>query len=178
MPPSPGRSQASESESTVSQILVAIAAVVVAVLGGSVAVWRFSRLRKRGLPLAIRSLPGSADGLDWRHAVVILTDQRALVYRLRSLRPGCDDSFARQSVHVESRRELTPGESPLFENNEHVLRLEQEDGNGWEIAVTDSGDTAIVAWIESAPSVMHRRRLPTDMERRYRHVRERSRRER
>lgn len=161
-----------------SYFLVSLVALFVAALGGSVAMWRFFRLRKRGLPLAVRPLPGSPDGLDWRHAVIILTDKRAQVYRLRSLRPGFDQSFSRNSVHVESRRELTRQEEPLFEHNEHVLRLEHDKGHGWEFAVNDSGDTAIVAWIESAPSSEHRRRLPTDMERKYQSIRERSRRER
>ncbi|WP_448851127.1 DUF2550 family protein [Corynebacterium sp. 335C] len=144
-----------------------LAAVVAAAL------LRFVLLRSKGLPVAVRPLGTAGDGHGWRHGVLTFTNDCAGMYKLRSLRPSADFFIDRRSAHVTSRRDLTEVEAGFFDRGSHVIGIACESGAGWEFAVDSGADTALVAWIESSPSTRQTRRLPSDMERRYREIRRR-----
>ena len=140
--------------------------------GGCLALWRFAKLRSKGTPVVIRPIP-AGDGAAWRHGVMKYTDGAALVYKLRSLRPGTDLSFPRNDVEIISRREPTTVEAGFFDDGLHVVVFSVAKQGEWELAVDDSGDTALVAWVEASPSVRQTRTLPTNIEQRFRSVRAR-----
>ncbi|HIW90574.1 MAG TPA: DUF2550 domain-containing protein [Candidatus Corynebacterium avicola] len=130
-------------------ILVTVA-VIIAVCGVMMAGGRFLLLRSRGIPVVIRSLP-NPDGRHWRHGVLVYGAQRARVYKLRSLRPEPDLQLSRQRTEITDRRSITEWESQFLESELHVLGLTSEDQD-LEVALDDAGDTALVSWLESAPS--------------------------
>ncbi|MFC3848593.1 DUF2550 domain-containing protein [Corynebacterium hansenii] len=152
-------------------VFVLVVAFVL-LLGGALALWRFAKLRSKGTPVIIRPIPAQ-DGGAWRHGVFKYTDCTAFVYKLRSLRPGADLSFPRSDVEILSRREPTTIEAGFFDRGLHVVVFSVAGQGEWELAVDDSGDTALVAWVESSPSVRQTRRLPTNIEERFRRVRAR-----
>ena len=152
-------------------VFVVVVAFVL-LLGGLLALWRFTKLRSKGTPVIIRPIP-AGDGAAWRHGVMTYTDGMALVYKLRSLRPGADLSFPRNDVEILSRREPTTVEAGFFDDGLHVVTFSVVDQGEWELAVDDSGDTALVAWVESSPSARQTRALPTNIEERFRSVRAR-----
>ena len=130
-------------------ILVTVV-VIIAVCGVMMAGGRFLLLRSRGIPVVIRSLP-NPDGRHWRHGVLVSGSRTALVYKLRSLRPESDIVLSRQGTEITERRKITERESQFLETELHVLGLRSE-GQTWEVALDDAGDTALVSWLESAPS--------------------------
>lgn len=130
-------------------ILVTVAVIVV-VCGAMIAGGRFLLLRSRGIPVVIRSLPNPA-GRHWRHGILVYGAQRARVYKLRSLRPEPDLQLSRQDTQITDRREITEWESQFLEPELHVLAV-NDSGKQWEVALDDAGDTALVSWLESAPS--------------------------
>lgn len=150
--------------------VVVVASVLL--LGGLLALWRFTKLRSKGTPVIVRPIPAD-DGAAWRHGVMKYTDSGALVYKLRSLRPDADLRFPRNDVEIRSRREPTAIERDFFDEGLHVITFSVAGQGDWEFAVDASGDTALVAWVESSPSVRQTRRLPTNIEERFRRVRAR-----
>ncbi|AWT25845.1 MULTISPECIES: DUF2550 domain-containing protein [Corynebacterium] len=126
-------------------VLVCLAAFAVVMACG-----RFLTLRSRGIPVVVRSLP-NPDGRHWRHGVLVYGAMHARVFKLRSLRPESDISISRQRTSIECRRPITDKESNFLEPELHVLALD-DGGVRWEVAIDDAGDTALVAWLESAPS--------------------------
>ncbi|MFD5867355.1 DUF2550 domain-containing protein [Corynebacterium sp. NPDC060344] len=152
-------------------VFVVVVAFVL-LLGGVLALWRFTKLRSKGTPVIIRPIPAE-DGAAWRHGVMKYSDGTALVYKLRSLRPGADLSFPRNDVEILSRREPTTVEAGFFDDGLHVVGFAVAGQGEWELAVDDSGDTALVAWVESSPSARQTRALPTNIEERFRSARAR-----
>lgn len=130
-------------------ILALVALVIVAI------VWRFFALRSQGCPVVLRRLPNS-DGRHWRHGILKYSGLSAQFYKLRSLRPASDVVLTRLGTHIVSRREITQRESAFLEDHVHIVEVSHR-GRHWEIALDSSGDTALVAWLESAPS---ERRIP------------------
>lgn len=114
------------------------------------AAWRFFTLRSRGCPVVIRSLP-NPDGRHWRHGVLIYSDRSARLYKLRSLRLDSDVVLTRLGLSIDGRRQMTAREAHVLEPDLHIVQLDHR-GKKWEMAVDSSGDTALVAWLESAPS--------------------------
>lgn len=130
-------------------ILIIVLVCLVA-FGALMAGGRFLTLRSRGIPVVVRSLP-NPDGRHWRHGVLVYGAMNARVFKLRSLRPEPDISLSRQGTSITGRREITDKESNFLEDDLHVMCLE-DDGDRLEVAIDDAGDTALVAWLESAPS--------------------------
>ncbi|AGP31120.1 DUF2550 domain-containing protein [Corynebacterium terpenotabidum] len=130
-------------------ILIIVLACLV-FFGALMALGRFLALRSSGIPVVIRSMP-NPDGRHWRHGVLVYGGTRARVYKLRSLRPESDISVSRQRTTITGRREITARESNFLEAELHILCLEDGDSR-WEFALDNAGDTALVAWLESAPS--------------------------
>ncbi|MGO1950539.1 MAG: DUF2550 domain-containing protein, partial [Mycobacteriaceae bacterium] len=130
-------------------ILVTVAVIVLA-CGAVIAGGRFLTLRSRGLPVVIRSLP-NPDGRHWRHGVLVYGSSRARVYKLRSLRPESDVELSRQDTEIDGRRPISDMEAKFLEAELHVLTLDDHERR-WEVALDDAGDTALVSWLESAPS--------------------------
>ena len=153
-------------------VFVVVVAFVL-LLGGALAMWRFTKLRSKGTPVIIRPIPAE-DGAAWRHGVMKYTDGTAFVYKLRSLRPGADLSFPRNDVEILSRREPTGVEAGFFDDGLHVVVFSVADQGEWELAVDDSGDTALVAWVESSPSARQTGALPSIIEERFRCLRGRA----
>lgn len=130
-------------------ILIIVAVCVVA-FGAILAGGRFLTLRSRGIPVVVRSVP-NPEGRHWRHGVLVYGGLQAKVYKLRSLRPESDLSFSRQSTEISGRRPISSLEASFLEDDLHVLSLTDGPAD-WEVALDDAGDTALVAWLESAPS--------------------------
>lgn len=130
-------------------ILIIVAVCVVA-FGVLMAGGRFLTLRSRGIPVVVRSVP-NPDGRHWRHGVLVYGGMQARVFKLRSLRPESDISLSRQGTEITGRREITGREATFLEDELHVLSLSDGEAR-WEVALDDAGDTALVAWLESAPS--------------------------
>ncbi|WP_297007607.1 DUF2550 domain-containing protein [uncultured Corynebacterium sp.] len=130
--------------------ILIIVAVCVVSFGILMAGGRFLTLRSRGIPVVVRSVP-NPDGRHWRHGVLVYGGMHARVFKLRSLRPEPDISLARQGMEITGRRPITGKETSFLEPELHVLSL-SDGGSRWEVALDDAGDTALVAWLESAPS--------------------------
>nr|WP_255549370.1 DUF2550 domain-containing protein [Corynebacterium sp. TAE3-ERU12] len=154
--------------------LLTLALGMAVALAGLLALWRFSHLRSSGLPVAIRPMPTKTDGSGWRHGVAVCSDSVAKMYKLRSLRPGADITIARHGVDLVSRRDPSEVEAGFFDQDTRVLHIVEDNGREWELAVDISGDTALVSWIESSPSMRQTRRLPVNIERGFRAARKRN----
>ena len=123
---------------------------VMAALVCALGMWRFFTLRTKGFPVVVRPA-SSKDGRHWRHGVLVYSGTAAKFYKLRSVRPVCNLYFTRLGTEILGRREITPREAGMLDKNTHVVRIAHR-AQEWEIAVNSSGDTALVAWLESGPS--------------------------
>lgn len=130
-------------------ILITVVVIALA-CGVIVAGARFLTLRSRGIPVVVRSLPNQ-DGRHWRHGVLVYGSGIARVYKLRSVRPESDLQLNRHHTEITDRRIITDRESAFLEPELHVMTLE-DGAKTWEVALDDAGDTALVSWLESAPS--------------------------
>lgn len=130
---------------------VAIAILgVPAMIAGLVILWRFFTLRSHGYPVLVRSLPAEA-GRKWRHGVLLYSGTQAKFYKVRSIWPESDVQLTRIGTSIVDRRQVGGRELRFMEEGVHVVVVETQ-GRRYEIAVDDQGDTALVAWLESAPS--------------------------
>jgi hypothetical protein len=161
------------SVTLMSIVFMIIGAILI--IGGALALWRFASLHAKGTPMIARPIP-AADGAHWRHGVMVYTESCLKLYKLRSLRPGRDAEFARNDVKIIDRRDPTDIEAGFFQPGLRVVRIESAKNGQWELALDSSADTALVAWVESKPSSRQTRELPTNIERRFRHVADRGRR--
>lgn len=155
--------------------LLLVVAGIVFFVGAGLALWRFSSLHSKGTQVIIRPLPAS-DGAAWRHGVMLYTDSCLKVYKLRSLRPGVDLELARHDVEILSRREPTDIETSFFNRGIKVVKIDTATQGEWELALDSRGDTALVAWVESSPSIRQTRALPTNIEKRFKVMGDRDRR--
>jgi len=153
------------SVTMMSMMLMIIGAMLI--VGGALALWRFASLHAKGTPVIARRLP-AGDGSHWRHGVMVYSESTLKMYKLRSLRPGCDAEFARHDVTIVDRRNPTDIEAGFFAPGLRVVRIKSGKNTEWEFAVDSSSDTALVAWVESKPSSRQTREFPTDIERRFR----------
>ena len=119
--------------------------------GAATCMWRFFTLRKKGYPVVVRSLP-SEDGRHWRHGVLIFSGVSVKFYKLRSLKPDSNLVLTRLATEIIGRREITHRERSFLESNLHVVEIRHRQRERWEIALDSQGDTALVSWLESAPS--------------------------
>jgi hypothetical protein len=126
-------------------VIVIVLACAVVIAGG-----RFLTLRSRGIPVVVRRLP-SPEGRHWRHGVLVYGGMTARVFKVRSLRPESDFEIHRQGTGISGRREITEWEAQFLEPDLHVMEVE-DGGTRFEVALDEAGDTALVAWLESAPS--------------------------
>ncbi|KGM18734.1 MULTISPECIES: DUF2550 domain-containing protein [Corynebacterium] len=113
--------------------------------------WRFFTLRSKGYPVVVRRLP-SEDGRHWRHGVLVFNGISVKFYKLRSIKPDSNLVLTRLATDVVGRREITDRERVIMEPNMHVLELRHGSKERWEVALDSEGDTAMVSWLESAPS--------------------------
>lgn len=114
------------------------------------ALWRFSTLRSQGYPVVIRTLP-NPEGRHWRHGVLVYSGTSAKWFKLRSVSPTCDAVWTRIGTQIMSRRQPNAKEAAFMESDLHIVEIDHR-GSRWELAVDAAGDTALVAWLESAPS--------------------------
>lgn len=129
-------------------ILIIILAMVVLVC--ALGAWRFFTLRTKGYPVVMRPA-GSKDGRHWRHGVLVYGSTSAKFYKLRSIRPESNVTLTRLGTEIVDRREIQGREARFLEGNVHVVVVRHR-AREWEMAVDSSGDTALVAWLESGPS--------------------------
>lgn len=126
-----------------------LALVVLAVLAACM--WRFFTLRSNGYPVVVRRLP-SEDGRHWRHGVLVFSGISVKFYKLRSIKPDSNLVLTRLATEIVGRREMTDRERVFMEPDMHVIELRHGSKERWEIALDSQGDTAMVSWLESAPS--------------------------
>ena len=60
--------------------------------------------------------------------------------------------LTRLATEIVGRREITEKERAFMEPNMHVIELCHRQKERWEVALDSQGDTAMVSWLESAPS--------------------------
>lgn len=130
--------------------IVVTVVVIVFVCGLMIAAARFLTLRSRGIPVVIRSLP-NPDGRHWRHGILVYGASTARVFKVRSIRSEPDIQLSRQRTEIAGRRSIDTIEASFLEPDLHVLNLVDAEAT-WEVALDDAGDTALVSWLESAPS--------------------------
>lgn len=87
---------------------VTMACMAILVWGMGVAIWRFSWIRPRGIPVCTAVY---RDGRrhSWHHGVIILGEDAAKLYLLRSLKPGADLSCERHNIEIVGRRDVKTG---------------------------------------------------------------------
>lgn len=138
---------------TIVVTVVVIALVCSVVIAGG----RFLTLRSRGIPVVVRTLP-SPEGRHWRHGILVYGGMLARVFKVRSLLPLPDIEIDRQGTEITGRREITDWETQFLESDLHVMEITNA-GRRYEVALDEAGDTALVAWLESAPSTRQVRSL-------------------
>lgn len=141
---------------TVGIALLGVSVVLVVVLGGGVAV-RVVRLRRRGTPVLLRTLP-AGDDRGWRHGIVRYNDDALAYYRLSSLRHGPSRIIARQAIEVGRRRAPHGSETDVIQDMTVVEVA--AGGDRYEFAMPAGAVTAFQSWVESRPSERSRRRRP------------------
>lgn len=128
------------------------------------ACWRLVTLRSQGTPVIVRRLP--AQGIHgWRHGTLRYRGVVVYYYKVRSLSPSPNLVFNRENTHVISRRALTPEEASFMEPELNVVTVDVA-GQQFEVALDPSGEMALTAWVEAAPSRQRIRTSP-DVARRY-----------
>ena len=123
-----------------------ILAVIVITL---LAPWRFITLRSKGTPVLLRKMPAPGDH-GWRHGAIRYVGEKIEYYKLRSLSPRADLFVMRGDLKVLARREPTSNEVLYMHPNTRILLIEIA-GTEYELAFENRGDTAFIAWLESAP---------------------------
>lgn len=128
--------------------------------------YRFAIIRRKGLPVCVRALPSTSEN-DWHYGTMVLLEDSLSFFRFVSVWPKPDNHLIRPALSIVSRREASEVEAGFFEPGAYVLTIRQggldfpgiAEGD-WEIGVTSRQHTALLAWIESAPSVRSQRPSP------------------
>ncbi|MCK7675627.1 DUF2550 family protein [Corynebacterium pygosceleis] len=119
--------------------------------------WRFLRVRATGSGILLRRLP--ADGAHgWRHGALRYSGDGIEFYKLRSVAPAPDLRFPRTGAEVTGRREPGAAETAFMPAGVRIVELAVRDRR-YELALDAQSETALTAWIESAPSARQERRF-------------------
>ena len=128
---------------------VTMACMAILVWGMGVAIWRFSWIRPRGIPVCT-AVYRDCRRHRWQHGVIILGEDAAKLYLLRSLKPGADLSCERHNIEIVGRRDVKTVVLRLLADP-RIVELQAGDVRV-DVAGGHAMDMALVAWLESAPS--------------------------
>ena len=130
-------------------VTLLVASMVAFTWGVIVAIWRFTWIRPRGIPMCT-AVHHDGEPLRWRHGVVILGESKAKFYLLRSLRLRPDLISDRRRIQIVGRRDVKSGVVRLLADP-RIIELQSGDFR-IDLAGGHALDMALVAWLESAPS--------------------------
>ncbi|MDJ0027138.1 DUF2550 domain-containing protein [Gordonia alkanivorans] len=150
-------------------VLLAVAVIVCVLLAV-----RLAQLRRVGTPILLRTIPAEVDH-GWRHGTVHYSDDSLRYYRLASLRPGPNVTFARQGIEIAGRRRPEGTETEILDGmvilqvqttgKTHTIGKGSDgagsDGkvkDGYELAMGPGAVTAFQSWLESRQSARSQRR--------------------
>ncbi|WP_155860892.1 DUF2550 domain-containing protein [Corynebacterium timonense] len=126
-----------------------VAVLLVCVVAGVAAAWRFLRFRNSGAQGLFRKLPAS--GLHgWRHGVLRYSGEELEFFKLRSLSFCHDLVLDRREITITGFRELTEQERDFMPEVAVVMEITSSSGN-FEFAGERHAQMALVSWVESAP---------------------------
>lgn len=129
--------------------------LVVILVAGLLAIWRYGVVRARGSSVIMRRLP--ANGVHgWRHGSLRYTGEVLEYFKLRSLAPKANLVLHRQALEFHGNRELTESEAVFMDSSLSVATL-CEHGEHFEIAMDTRSLMALTAWVESAPDIRQER---------------------
>ncbi|TSD96695.1 DUF2550 family protein [Gordonia rubripertincta] len=150
-------------------VLLAVAVIVCVLLAV-----RLAQLRRVGTPILLRTIPAEVDH-GWRHGTVHYSDNSLRYYRLASLRPGPNVTFARQGIEIAGRRRpegteteildgmvilqvQTTGKTPTIGKGSDAAGQDIKGKDGYELAMGPGAVTAFQSWLESRQSARSQRR--------------------
>ena len=105
-----------------------------------------------------RTVPAAVDE-GWRHGTVHYSDDSLRYYRLTSLKPGPNVTFARQGMEISGRRAPEGTETDILDG---MLILQVQTAgraeDDYELAMGPGAVTAFQSWLESRQSARSQRR--------------------
>ena len=138
-------------------VMLSVLLAVALLLCGFLAL-RLAQLRRAGTPVLLRTVPaGVYQG--WRHGTVHYSDDSLRYYRLTSLKPGPNVTFARQGMEISGRRAPEGTETDILDG---MLILQVQTAgraeDDYELAMGPGAVTAFQSWLESRQSARSQRR--------------------
>ncbi|MFE0749781.1 DUF2550 domain-containing protein [Gordonia sp. NPDC058843] len=119
---------------------------------------RLAQLRRAGTPVLLRTVPAGVDE-GWRHGTVHYSDNSLRYYRLTSLKPGPNVTFARQGMEISGRRSPEGTETEILDGMLIVqLQTAGRTDDDYELAMGPGAVTAFQSWLESRQSARSQRR--------------------
>ena len=138
-------------------VMLSVLLAVALLLGGFLAL-RLAQLRRAGPPVLLRTVPAGVDQ-GWRHGTVHYSDDSLRYYRLTSLKPGPNVTFARQGMEISGRRAPEGTETDILDG---MLILQVQTAgraeDDYELAMGPGAVTAFQSWLESRQSARSQRR--------------------
>ena len=138
-------------------VMLSLLLAVALLLCGFLAL-RLAQLRRAGTPVLLRTVPAGVDQ-GWRHGTVHYSDDSLRYYRLTSLKPGPNVTFARQGMEISGRRAPEGTETDILDG---MLILQVQTAgraeDDYELAMGPGAVTAFQSWLESRQSARSQRR--------------------
>lgn len=138
-------------------VMLSVLLAVALLLCGFLAL-RLAQLRRAGTPVLLRTVPAGVDQ-GWRHGTVHYSDDSLRYYRLTSLKPGPNVTFARQGMEISGRRAPEGTETDILDG---MLILQVQTAgraeDDYELAMGPGAVTAFQSWLESRQSARSQRR--------------------
>lgn len=123
-------------------IVVAVGFIFLALVA-----WRFLTVRSKGAPVLFRR-----QGDGWRHGVVRYRGDNLECFKVLSLSPAADLTIDRCTTQVDAHRKGEEEQTDIIDDEDIILVLSNPAGV-YEFALAHHAAKAIIAWIESAPSL-------------------------
>lgn len=138
-------------------VMLSVLLAVALLLCGFLAL-RLAQLRRAGTPVLLRTVPAGVDQ-GWHHGTVHYSDDSLRYYRLTSLKPGPNVTFARQGMEISGRRAPEGTETEILDG---MLILQVQTAgraeDDYELAMGPGAVTAFQSWLESRQSARSQRR--------------------
>ena len=138
-------------------VMLSVLLAVALLLCGFLAL-RLAQLRRAGTPVLLRTVPAGVDQ-GWRNGTVHYSDDSLRYYRLTSLKPGPNVTFARQGMEISGRRAPEGTETDILDG---MLILQVQTAgraeDDYELAMGPGAVTAFQSWLESRQSARSQRR--------------------
>ena len=126
-------------------VMLSVLLAVALLLCGFLAL-RLAQLRRAGTPVLLRTVPAGVDQ-GWRHGTVHYSDDSLRYYRLTSLKPGPNVTFARQGMEISGRRAPEGTETDILDG---MLILQVQTAGRAEDAVAGLFD-AVASGFRATP---------------------------